>query len=74
MQARIELDALLDELDLDKRAVLVMYEIDRLECKEIAEVLGVPVGTVHSRLDAARNAFQKALARRDARLARGGAK
>jgi len=71
-QARAELEALLDELDLDKRAVLVMFEIDQMECEEIAEELGVPVGTVHSRLHAARKAFEKAIARRQARLSRGG--
>lgn len=71
-QARAELEELLDELDLDKRAVLVMFEIDEMGCEEIAEMLGVPVGTVHSRLHAARKAFEKALARRQARLSREG--
>ncbi|TKC99793.1 RNA polymerase sigma factor [Polyangium fumosum] len=71
-QARAELEELLDELDLDKRAVLVMFEIDELGCEEIAEELGVPVGTVHSRLHKARKAFEKALVRRQARLSRGG--
>lgn len=71
-QARAELEELLDELDLDERAVLVMFEIDEMGCEEIAEVLGVPKGTVHSRRHAARKAFEKALARRQARLSREG--
>ena len=62
-EARARLDALLDSLPLDKRAVFVMFEIDAMSCAEIAQELGVPVGTVHSRLHAARAAFAKALAR-----------
>lgn len=63
-EARRELYEILDELDEYKRIVLVMYEIDEIPCKEIAEILDIPVGTVHSRLYAARAAFEKALARR----------
>jgi RNA polymerase sigma-70 factor (ECF subfamily) len=66
-QARAELDRVLDELDVDKRAVFVMFEIDELPCDEIASILGVPVGTVYSRLHAARQSFEKAVARRRAR-------
>jgi len=73
-QARAELEELLDELDLEKRSVLVMYEIDQMGCEDIAEALGVPVGTVHSRLHKARKDFLKVLARRDARHSRGGRK
>lgn len=57
----------LDGMDLDKRAVLVMAEIDELESEEIATILGVPVGTVWSRLHAAKKQFQKVLAREKAR-------
>ena len=53
----------LDEMDLEKRAVFVMFEIDELASEEIASVLGVPVGTVWSRLSAARKQFQKIVAR-----------
>jgi RNA polymerase sigma-70 factor (ECF subfamily) len=69
-QSRQRLDGLLDELDLDKRAVFVMFEIDEMPCEEIAQIVGVPVGTVYSRLHAARKDFQKALARMHARDAR----
>ncbi len=71
-QARARLDAILDEIDPEKRAVFVMFEIDELPCETIAEALGVPVGTVYSRLHAARKEFQKALARSNARATRGG--
>jgi RNA polymerase sigma-70 factor, ECF subfamily len=62
-EARQQLDALLDTLPLDKRAVFVMFEIDGMTCAEVAHELGVPVGTVHSRLHAARALFAKALGR-----------
>jgi RNA polymerase sigma-70 factor, ECF subfamily len=70
-ESRRRLDGLLDELELDKRAVFVMFEIDELSCDEIADLLEVPVGTVYSRLHAARKDFQKALARMHARDAHG---
>jgi RNA polymerase sigma-70 factor, ECF subfamily len=66
-ESRRRLDLLLDDLDLEKRAVFVMFEIDEMPCEEIAQILGVPVGTVYSRLHAARKSFQKALARMQAR-------
>jgi RNA polymerase sigma-70 factor (ECF subfamily) len=75
-QARARLLEILDEMDLERRAVFVMYEIDELPCEDIAATLGVPVGTVYSRLHAARREFQRALARWRARTgsdsARGG--
>jgi RNA polymerase sigma-70 factor (ECF subfamily) len=71
-QARARLESMLDELDPDKRAVFVMFEIDRMSCDEIAALVGVPVGTVYSRLHGARKAFEKSLARWRARDANGG--
>lgn len=62
-RAQAVLRAVLDELDLERRAVFVMYEIDEVPCAQIAEMIGVPVGTVHSRLHAARKEFQQAAAR-----------
>lgn len=69
-ESQKRLEALLDELDVEKRAIFVMFEIDEMACDEIAELLGVPVGTVYSRLHAARKAFQKAFSRMQAREAR----
>ncbi|WP_272427787.1 RNA polymerase sigma factor [Polyangium jinanense] len=66
-RARAALDRVLDEMDLDKRAVFVMFELDELPSEEIAAILGVPVGTVWSRLSAARKQFQKIVARHKAR-------
>lgn len=73
-EARARLEAILDELDPDKRAVFVMFEIDGMSCDEIAALLGAPVGTVYSRLHGARKAFEKSLSRWRARDANGGAR
>jgi len=48
--------------------VFVMFEIDGLSCDEIAATIGVPVGTVYSRLHAARRDFQKAYAKLTGRV------
>src|SRR5262249_46123913 len=69
-EARARLDAMLDELDLEKRAVFAMFEVGEMSCDEIAAVVGVPVGTVYSRLHAARKGLAKVLARWRARDAR----
>lgn len=42
------------KLSTEHRAVLVMKDIDGLKYEEIAEVMGVPIGTVRSRLHRAR--------------------
>lgn len=69
-QAQQTLESLLETLDLDKRVVFVMFEVDELPCDEIAQRLDIPVGTVYSRLNAARKAFQKAVERHQAMEAR----
>jgi RNA polymerase sigma-70 factor, ECF subfamily len=66
-QARARLHAILDGMDLEKRAIFVMFELDEVPCEAIAEILGVPLGTVHSRLHAARKDFQASLRRFTAR-------
>jgi RNA polymerase sigma-70 factor (ECF subfamily) len=45
-----EVRRLLDELPVAFREVLVLREIDDLSYREIAEIVGVPVGTIMSRL------------------------
>lgn len=56
-QARATLDAILDSMDLDRRAVFVMFEVEELSCDEIAAIVGIPTGTVYSRLHKARKEF-----------------
>jgi RNA polymerase sigma-70 factor (ECF subfamily) len=44
------------------RAIIVMYHVEMLGYEEIASALGIPVGTVKSRLNRARLALKEALA------------
>jgi RNA polymerase sigma-70 factor (ECF subfamily) len=60
-------EAILDKLDPDKRAVLVLAEIEEKPVMEIAEILGINVNTATSRLRVAREHVEASLARRRAR-------
>ncbi len=62
VEARAQLQALLAELDDDKRTVLVLYELEGLTMKEVAEVVGCPLQTAYSRLHAARARLFEVLA------------
>lgn len=53
--------AALERLDLDQRTVVALAAVDGLGPPEIARVLGVPVGTVHSRLHRARRRLRERL-------------
>jgi RNA polymerase sigma-70 factor, ECF subfamily len=53
----------LEELSAEFREVVVLREIEELSYREIAEVAGIPVGTVMSRLARARKRMQFSLAR-----------
>jgi len=53
-EARATLNRILDQLDEKKRAVFVLYEIERLSLREIAEALDLPLQTAYSRLKSAR--------------------
>jgi RNA polymerase sigma-70 factor, ECF subfamily len=55
---RLLVERLLDQLSPPMRAAMVLREIEGLEYTEIAEILGIPVGTVRSRLNAARAKFR----------------
>jgi RNA polymerase sigma-70 factor (ECF subfamily) len=44
------------------RAVLVLREYEALSYREIAETLDIPIGTVMSRLNYARNRLRESLA------------
>jgi len=62
-QARATLDRILDDLDDDKRAVFVLYEIEELTMAEVAEALRCPLQTAYSRLHAARKVVQAGVVR-----------
>ena len=52
---------LLDTLDEDKRDLFVMAELEQMPIPAMAEVLGVNINTLYSRVRAARAAFERAL-------------
>lgn len=54
------LEATLDKLDDDKRAVFILYELEELTMSEVAEIIGCPLQTAYSRLHAARAIVRKA--------------
>ena len=55
--ARIDAQGMLASLPQDQREVLVLRELEGLSYGEIAEVLGIPQGTVESRIFRARKAL-----------------
>lgn len=56
-QDRGRLDAALAALPVELRECLILRELEELSYKEVAEVTGVPIGTVMSRLWRARRAL-----------------
>ena len=54
----------LEELPVEFREVMILRELEELSYKEIAEISGVPIGTVMSRLARARKLLQNRLAER----------
>lgn len=53
----------MDQLSSEHRAVLSLFAVEGLSHREIADVLGVPEGTVWSRLSGARKRLHEELAR-----------
>ena len=67
-QQLAELEAILETIDEDQRIVFVLFEIEAMTGAEISEALGIPLGTVYSRLRLGRAAFRAAVERRRAAL------
>jgi len=63
LHAAAVLERVLATLPIEQRAVFVLFELEEQTSAEIAEAMGTPLGTVHSRLRLAREAFQAAAAR-----------
>ena len=61
-RARELLDRILDALEDDVRVVFVLHQIEQLTAPEIAEALGIRLGTVASRLRRGREQFARRLA------------
>ncbi|MEY2934363.1 MAG: hypothetical protein RL033_5112 [Pseudomonadota bacterium] len=66
-RARLLLDQLLERLPDELRRVLVLAEIEELSAQQIAELEGIPTGTVASRLRRARASFHDLVAQEQAR-------
>ena len=58
IETRVLVARLLDRLPAELRMTLVLREMEQLSYDEVAEVMGVPVGTVRSRLHTARERFR----------------
>jgi RNA polymerase sigma-70 factor (ECF subfamily) len=59
------LNQAVEALPVEFREVFVLREMEGLSYKEIAEVAGIPIGTVMSRLSRARRQLQATVARRE---------
>lgn len=57
-----EIQAALEQLPEEHQTVVILADVEELSYKEIAEVIGCPIGTVMSRLHRARKALQERLA------------
>jgi RNA polymerase sigma-70 factor (ECF subfamily) len=62
LQEAVEIGEALDSLTVEQRAALMLCVIEGFTCREVAEILDVPIGTVMSRLSRAREEMRKALA------------
>src|SRR5579862_4183484 len=60
-QEAAEIAEALDALALEQRAVLLMCVVEGFSCRETADILDLPVGTVMSRLGRAREQLRKHL-------------
>ncbi|NQY58121.1 MAG: sigma-70 family RNA polymerase sigma factor [Ilumatobacteraceae bacterium] len=63
--SRVALDDLLTGLDDDRREAFVLTQVLGLQYDEAAEVLGVPIGTIRSRVSRARGDLLDALDQRE---------
>jgi len=61
-EAKAVLDAALERIPADQRAVFVLRVVEELSYREIADALGISMGTVMSRLSRAREKLREALA------------
>jgi RNA polymerase sigma-70 factor, ECF subfamily len=57
-QQLAELERILSTISSDQRNVFILFELEKMTGEELAEALGIPLGTVYSRLALARKAFQ----------------
>lgn len=61
LQAKSDVERALARLSEAKRITLLLAEVEGLSCAEIAQALEIPIGTVWTRLHAARRDLRRAL-------------
>jgi len=61
LQARADVERALSRLSEAKRLTILMAEVEGMSCAEIAAALQVPIGTVWTRLHAARRELRESL-------------
>jgi RNA polymerase sigma-70 factor (ECF subfamily) len=61
MYLRSEILTALNGLREEQRVVLVLAVVEGFRCREVAEILNIPIGTVMSRLSRARQEMQRVL-------------
>ncbi len=59
---RLEMNQALQSLPLEHRTVLLLGVVEGFTCREMSEILRVPIGTVMSRLSRARQSLREKLA------------
>jgi RNA polymerase sigma-70 factor, ECF subfamily len=62
LQESLEIAEALEALPIEQRTVLLLCVVEGFTCREAAEVLGIPIGTVMSRLSRARQELRTSLA------------
>lgn len=62
LQEAAEIAEALDALSLEQRTVLLLCVVEGFTCREAAEILDLPMGTVMSRLSRARQELRNSLA------------
>jgi RNA polymerase sigma-70 factor (ECF subfamily) len=67
------LESILDRMPEEQRIIFSLFELEEMDGREIAELLGLPEGTVRSRLRLARQVFRRYVARLEAHHPNGGA-
>jgi len=72
-RARALMDDIIESIPFDQRVVFVLFEIEDMTTHDIADLLGIPIGTVASRLRRGRELFFQEVSRIKARCGRAGA-
>ena len=61
LQEAVEIREALDTLPVEQRTVLLLCVVEGFTCREAAEILDVPIGTVMSRVGRARQELRRSL-------------